>query len=390
MRTQVAPTGWPVPLWSQRSLVALLLLVIGLGLGCDRRAQAPGNGGLTVLNLVGGRPSFDFGRVAYGAKVEHVFRIRNDDASPVTIRDLIASCGCATPRISYLGADGKRVDGAAGVSRPVITLPSGTTAELLVRVDTEHVQVMNQDKLASVRMRSDSISTPYLTFELYLVVERVMRAVPGTIELGQTPQGAGRSGRTDVSSDVPGSQARVRGIESIEGPFTATVDEAEIAGAPVWIVVATAKGDLPIGPVSGKVILSVTGEDGTGAGAPFAIPVSAQISPEIVLRPPVLAFGTIAKGTAARVEAELVTLVPGERVKVTGFEVRTTPEGAARWIASEATPVDPVEDGSATKWVVVLQSWPKLEEPLFSGTIVLRTDHPKVSEIRAPFSGAVR
>jgi hypothetical protein len=369
-----------------RNLALLLLLAPG----CDRPSSAPPGGGLVVLNPVGDRPFFDFGRVPYGAVLEHVFLIRNDETSPVAVRDLIPSCGCATPRMRYRAANGEWVESRPGGDGPVITLPPGATAELVVRVLTEHVQVLNQDKLAMVRMRSDSASTPYLTFEVHLVVERHMRAVPGAIALGQTPQGAGASGRTDVTHDVPGSRARVTGIASIEGPFTATVDETETAGVPVWIVVATAKPDLPIGPASGKVTLAVTGEDGTGEGAPFSIPVSAQISPEVVLRPPVLAFGTIAKGTAARVAAELVTLVPGERVIVTSTEVRTEPEGAAQWIASETTPVDPGDEGSATHWTIVLQSWPMLEEPLFSGTLVLRTDHPRVGEIRVPFSGAVR
>ena len=373
-----------------RARFLLLALAVGLGAGCDRGGELPAGAGLIVLNPVGDRPFFDFGRVPYGQKLEHAFQVRNDGPAPVKVKDLLASCGCATPRISYVGPDGGRVEGTSGKSGPVITLPVGATAEVVVHIDTEAVQVMNVDKLASVRMRSDSIATPYLTFELHLVVERVMRAVPSMIALGQSPQGVPRSGRTDVTRDLPGSQARVTGIASIEGPFTATLDETEIAGMPVWIVVATAKEGLPIGPASGKVFLAVTGEDGRGEGATFSIPVSAQISPEVVLRPPVLAFGTIAKGTAARVEAELVTLVPGERVKVTAFEMSTTPEGAAKWIAVEATPVDPVEDGSATKWTIVLQSWPKLEDPLFSGTIVLRTDHPKVREVRAPFTGAVR
>ena len=85
-----------------------------------------------------------------------------------------------------------------------------------------------------------------------------------------------------------------------------------------------------------------------------------------------------------------MALVPGERVKVTESSVTTTPPGLEQWIASEATPVDPDDTGGATRWLIVLQSWPKLEEPLFSGTLVLRTDHPNASEIRVPFSGAVR
>ena len=356
---------------------------------CDRGHEAE-RGGLTVLNPVEGRPFFDFGQVPYGSTVEHVFEIRNDEANPVRIRELMPSCGCATPRIHYVAADGSRVEGTSGTDGAVIVLPPGAVAQLLVRVDTTQVQTMNIDKLATVRIRSDSATRPFLTVEMHLLVVRTMQAVPGSIELGQSPRSSGRSGRSDVTCALPGKSVRVRGIEKIEGPFTATVDATEISGVPVWIVVATVANDLPIGPARGKVILATTKEDGTGEGASFEISVSAQIAPDVVLRPPVLAFGTIAKGTAARVVGDLVALVPGERFHVTATEVTTEPQGAAQWIASEATPVDPDDEGSSSSWTIVLQSWPKLEEPLFSGTLVLRTDHPKAAEIRVPFSGAVR
>jgi hypothetical protein len=368
-------------------VLAVALLAAACG---SREGAAAATGGLTVLNPVGDRPFFDFGRVPYGAKVEHVFQLRNDDTKPVAVRDLIASCSCAQPRIAYTAADGKRVEGNSGGGGPVITLPPGSTAELAVRVDTEHVQALNVDKLASVRIRSDSAATPFLTLEVHLVVDRVMRAVPSGIELGQTPQSVGRSGRTDVVNDVPGSLARVTGIESIEGPFTATLDEADLNGTRAWILIATAKPDLPLGPANGRVMLATTTEDGTGVGASFLVPVTAQISPEVVLRPAALPFGAIAMGTAARVEADLETLVPGERVRVLDSRVTTMPEGVAQWIAAEATAVDPAADGAAAHWKIVLQSWPRLEEPTFSGTLVLTLDHPKVKEIRASFSGTVR
>ena len=382
-----------------RPVLAALLLapLLATSVACDAKspsgatAATPQQGGLTIVGTQSERPTFfDLGTLAYGAAAQHVFRIQNDEGRPVKVVDLLASCGCAVPRISYRAADGTVVEGKPHAKDCVITLPPGAIAELAVRIDTEHVEQMNQDKLAQVRLRSDSGVTPYLTFELHLVVERLMRAVPAAIELGQTPQSAGKSGRADVTAELPPSPARVLGIESVTGPFTATVDEIHNAGEAVWILVANVNPGLPIGPVAGKIVLSVTQPDGTGVGRPFTVPVSAQIAPDVVLRPPVLMLGAIARGTSASAEGLLVALVPGERIRVEKATIEVEPPAAQGWIRVEANPVDPDASGRAEAWTVVLRTSGDLAEPAFGGTIVIATDHPRVQEVRAAFSGTTR
>jgi hypothetical protein len=376
----------------QRFRHTLLLTLVASLLACGR-APAPtaAGGALVVVNPVGDRPTyFDLGRVPYGRKAEHVFRIRNDEGGAVTVHDVLPSCGCASAKISVPGVGGAVVAGDASNHDAMIRIPAGATADLTVTIDTEHVQVMNQDKLAQVRMRSDSKTSPFLTFEIHLVAERSMRAVPAEIELGQTPRSVGKSGRTDVTPELKSSRARILGVESVEGPFTATADETDIAGTQVWIVVANAKPDLPVGPVSGKVILSVSGEDGTGKGLPFQIPVRAQIAEDVVAMPPVFLFGSFERAKGASKESELVALVPGERVRVTGTSFVGVPEGAAREIAPEVTPVEPDADGRAEKWKIVLRASEKMAEGPFSGTLTIALDHPRVKEIRVPCSGSAR
>ena len=380
-----------------RPLPALLLaasLAAGCGRGADGKARglAPAaTGGLVVLDATGDRPTFfDFGTVAFGARPEHVFRLRNDEGSTVTIQDLLPSCGCAAPRISYVGADGALVRGDPAGRGKVLSLPSGAVADLAIGIDTERIERMNVDKLAQVRIRSDSAATPYLTFELHVVVARAMLSVPPAIDLGQTPQSAGKSGRADVAADDLRTRYRILGIESIEGPFTATLDETEVAGVPTWIVVASAKPGLPLGPVSGRVVLSVSGEGGEGKSPPFRIPLSAQILPDVVLRPPVLLFGAIERAKGAEVGGELVALVPGERVRVARTQVSATPAEVAAAITAEAEPIEPGEDGRAASWRVRLRASESIAATAFSGTLVLELDHPRVPEIRVPFSGTAR
>ena len=378
-----------VPLRSvRRALAGILACALLLQAGSCRRA---GPEGLVVVNPVGDRPTFfDFGRVPYGPPVEHVFKVRNDGPSPVTIRDVLPSCGCTAARISYVAKDGSLVLGDASSREHVITLPSGAVADLSVKIDTTRVERMNFDKLTQVRLRSDSGATPYLTFENHLLVARAMIAVPAAIDLGPTPRSAGKSGRADVMPDDLKTSYRVLGVETVEGPFTATLDATTVANVPTWIVVASAKPGLPFGPVSGAVYLTVSGEGGDGTSPSFKIPVSAQIVEDVVARPPVLSFGAIARGTAAEAAGEIVALVPGERVRVTGTKVVAQPESVAAILHAEMEPVAPDADGRATSWKVRLHIDASLAEPQMSGTLVIALDHPIVAAVRVPFSGTTR
>ena len=372
----------------RRALALLLACVLVVAGSCRRTPDASG---LSVENPVGNRPTFyDFGTVLYGPPVEHTFKIRNDGAAPVTIRDLLPSCSCTLPRISYVAKDGTVVQGDPASRERVIVLPGGAVADLAMKIDTTRIERMNIDKLAQVRIRTDSAATPYMTFEMHLVVARAMLAVPKAIDLGLVPQSAGKSGRSDVMPDDVKAKDRILGVESVDGPFTATVDETVVADVPTWIVVVATKPNLELGPVSGAVHLSVSGEDGTGAGPSFKLPVSGQIAPDVVARPGVLAFGAIPRGQPAEVDAEIAALIPGELVRVTGTKVVTTPETAAAAIAAEAEAVAPADGGSSATWKLRLRASEALAEPQFSGTVVLELDHPRVREIRVPFSGTMR
>jgi hypothetical protein len=50
--------------------------------------------------LVAEAPTFDFGRVQQGKKVEHVFSFRNGGDEPLTIGKITTSCGCTAATVS--------------------------------------------------------------------------------------------------------------------------------------------------------------------------------------------------------------------------------------------------------------------------------------------------
>lgn len=384
-----------MPILSPRTLLPLLLALGACDAGAPPPVAIPGHepgaggpvGGIVVQNPLGDRPTYwDFGRVPVGAPVEHVYRLRNDDPRPVTVHDLISSCGCTSSRISYVGADGEVVEGASRGS-PVIVLPPGAQAELSIRVDTTRVERMNVDKLAQVRLRSDSTSTPFLTFELHLVVERAFRSVPETIALGDVPQGAGKSASSEVNWEFGVTAGRVLGIASVSEPFTATIDETEIAGRPNWILNVALPAGLPPGPLEGRAVLRTSAADGSDQGATLAVPLTATVQRDLVARPGSLAVGVLGAGESGRAEAEIDALVPGERFRV----LAAAAEGiGAGDVDVRFDPVEPDERGSAASWRLALEVPSTLAAPEFGGRVRVTTDHPRVPTLEIPFHGRRR
>lgn len=345
----------------------------------------PGTRGLVVQNPFGNRPTFfDFDRVPYGAQPRHVFRIKNEAAQALTIHDLLESCGCLRATVQYKTASGEVVAGSRARSGPVLVVPAGQEFELVCAIDTSFVENMNLDKLAQVRMRSDSPDAPYLTFELHLVVERIFRAVPLVADLGLIPRSAGKSLRSDVSTELRGALAKITGIESVEGPFTATADATHIGDEPLWIVDVKAQAGLPLGPVRGKVRLGSTGPDGTGKGPPFDLEVLGTVVEDIRPSPSVFAFGTYARGTTRTCKLDLEALAPEQTFRC--GSMRLSGDYADK-LTIERTALEQEDDGSARVWQFVLTAPTDVPIGAFAGTVEIVTDHPAAVTVRIPYNG---
>ena len=154
----------------RRTCAVALLALLSLA-ECRPGSHAPAAGGLSIRNAVRRSATsffFDFGDLPFGEHAERVFQLVNAEPDEVVIHDLLPSCGCTVARLWYTAASGEEVRGKSG-GGDVITIPPGTTASLAIAVDTTHVEVVNRDKLAQVRIRSDSKTTPFLTLEMHLL-----------------------------------------------------------------------------------------------------------------------------------------------------------------------------------------------------------------------------
>ena len=379
------------------ALFSCTLLCAALCAGCPGGTNGSGSsphpasafaaGGFVITNPSNPRANYhDFGRLLFGERVKHVFQLENREGRDITIQDLLPSCSCAVPRVSYVGPSGQRVHGVVERGANSITVPKNTTLDVEIEMDTTHVEVMNADKLTTVRIRSDSSVTPYLTLECHLVVVRAFRAVPPKVDLGLTPQSFGKSGRTDITTDVRGNGARIGKIDSIAGPFTAELEEKIIAGETVWILSASALPGQNLGPVQGEIALTSTKADGT-AGQVFTVPVLAQITTDVVVHPGVFQLGQIERGKASTLEGELSTLVPGETVKILSSKIVGQ---ASEHLSFESKALNPDDSGRATRWAFALNVDDKLAEPTFGGVVEITLDSKTTPVLTVTYAGRLK
>ncbi len=381
-----------IPARASTTLVSALLCALScwactesatrLAEGTPNAAQASG---LVVANPTSDRPWFhDFGDIPYGARPRHVFVIENREGRDVRVQDIQTVCWCTQPSAVVVQPDGSR--GEPSAEGKGLVVPAGGKLELAILVDTKLVEKMNIDKLALVRLRSDSQATPYLSFELHLVVKRAFRSVPAEMDLGRVGHLSGKAGRVDCTVEIKGDPARIVAIERIDGPFEATLQETMIAGETVWIVGASAPPGLPRGPISGRVVLRTEAPQGAGQPAPWEVPIFGVVVDDVVSLPPNLSFGLPQGEAPTRMGFDLVASMQVDRFRI--LEARF--EGYAQdEIRLEWTPIDADEAGRAARWrgEATLTSG---AAPARQGSLVLLLDHPLQQEVLIGLSSAAR
>jgi len=376
---------------SCQHLTKLALLALALQAGScgpapsgEQAVGATGSaaGGLVIVNPSSDRDYFhDFGGVTYGDVVTHTFQLRNTEDRPVTITKLQASCACSTPEVSYVDAAGDLVRGQRRES-PVITIPPGVTADFKMRVDTRHVRVKNIDKLAMVRLACDSTTTPYLTFEMHLLVSLPYQVTPAEINLGDVPISTGARGKTDIITAIPGAQSRIVGLKQASESLEVEVFEEQVYSGTVWRISVRLEPPLEFGPFSGQVLLSSTGADGVGEGQPLEIPVRGTIVPDVVLRPAAMGFGRMDPEAGAQATAQLTALAPGHRVKVVDAMLQGEfPEGVR--VAYEAR--NPDGEGASDSWTITITAPPTVDIDTFTGIVRIALSEPGSDPIDGRF-----
>ena len=392
----------------RRSPAALCLLALFLGCSGetpDPRDSSPGsqhastgpthglglNGkGLVIIHPErADRPYYHrLGPISYGQKRDHTFIFENRDSTAITIQALQPACACVRP-MSFQVTKPNIVEGQLSSSDSILTIPSGATAELTLRLDTGLVasNQQNRDKLVSVRMRCTSPATPFLMLELSFKVDRLFSLGREKILLGDIPSNGGGGSEVSILTGIPGSPARVLEVLSAPEGVIATLEPIHGGAELHWQLTAEVEPPLPLGPIAGEILLSTTDAGGQGTEGRLSIPFNGTVVTDVLLGPPTLSFSAVPKGHEQRMVAVLRSLLPGQRLLVHSPRL-TGP--SAQYLSCALLPQRPDQNGMSPYWKIQITLLATHPAGRIEAALEVQTNDPNYPRFERPLTGLVR
>jgi hypothetical protein len=384
-----------MPALETRPLIpsVLVTLAASLALACGPGASQVSSSSGANLGLViqaeGDRKNFhDFGAIPHGTRETHTFVLENTDSVPVTILSTQGACSCVRIKgISYTTEAGDVHEGDVRATDSILVVPPGELVDITILADTTAVGTPNKDKLSIVRVRTDSKTTPFLTFEVHLVSQKLFQVTPAAVHMNEVPTTSGNAAVVRIITGTPNSPARIVGIAEQGKRCTAELQETLVGAETLWTLTVTLPELQPLGPVRDRVVLTTTDEAGQGKSGTLEIEVWAQVVDDVVVYPRSANFQVIESGTDAALELELHALVPGMRVKIETVAIESALADHFQ-ITHEA--VAPDANGRSAIWKLALSADAGLPPGRFTGSFRLQLDDDQNPEVRHTFSGIVR
>lgn len=373
---------------------------IDLG-GQDLVPGMPGAGRLEVVNPdIPDRPLYkEFGNVPYGTDLEWTTLLKNEGTAPVVITSAQAACGC-TRFMDYTvtDAEGNRSEYPTTFSidenRALATVPAGGTIQIRTKLMTKFSNP-NQRKLALMRLFTDSVERPFLTFEVGFDPIRPFIFAPDRANLLNSPFSSGKSERIKILVDRGGDPGKVLGVVSAPEGIEAELITETFGGEYIWYVNVTVPPLSPLGAIRGEVILETTDADGNGDEGRLELPVVALVVPDVVATPKLAAFRAFDRTVGAEFTGRISALVPGARLKIESARFES-PDADKFSVNFE--PVKPFDDGRAIEWTYTAKIAPGHPEGFVGGDLVFELEEafgglPETvpqNELRITLSGNAR
>jgi len=298
---------------------------------------------------------WDGGKVAPGEKIVHDFVIRNEGDAPLTLTDVRPACGCTVAEF-----DETIAPGAAGKVHAVLDTSSfkGGIAK-------------------GITVLTDDPQNPRLELTMKAMVEPLIHVQPGYARFIQ-PQLSEPGTVEQRIFTATFDDLRILDVESPYPFVTVTHQLApedarhEEGVGPQYVLTVTLDYmKAPIGSLADFIVV----ETNHPRQPELRIPVSGFVRPMVAFTPSEANFGEIASEQPLR-RTMVMKNYAREPLEVTAAE--TTVEGVA-------VEVESIEEGR--EWDIHLTVEPSLVRGDFSGTIRLRTDHPKKPLIEIPLRG---
>jgi hypothetical protein len=215
---------------------------------------------------------------------------------------------------------------------------------------------------------------------MHLIVELEFQATPAELNLGSVPMSSGARATSDIIRGVPGSGLAIEGVLTKSPGLEVTVSPQSRFGKELWVVEAILLPPLNPGPWQGEIELATRGPEGPARS--FKIPLRAQIVADIVVQPATLGFSPFSPARGATATAQLLSLVPGRRIKILSAEIKgSLPPGLE--LGFEAIQVDNL--GRAERWGLILKAPPSYPRQRVLGQLVFELDDPDQPRVEVPF-----
>jgi hypothetical protein len=336
--------------------VPLFAAVLALGAAPGRADEAPAAPAAPAPRIAFDRESHDFGVVRQEQELKTEFRVKNEGAAPLHIRNVKADCGCA-----FAAVEPREIEpgGSAPLAVVFRTLTFSGRLTKRVRVWSDDPERAEAEVKVSVDVAAGVVLVPArFSFDDVLV-----GTSPSTSITARWREGAGRPFR----------------VTSVEAPGVDLAFETEPFEAPPWHgtkVVARFRSPPRIGSLTGTVTLHTDHPDHPRLSAP----VTGFVSGKVWVSLRAVRLGIVAAGK----ERAVPIVVRGFSPAVDLGEVKAV----ARRGRVEASAVR--SGGRKGEWVVVVRSPAGAKPGKVDDVVEVRTavEGEEVTEI--PVSGEVK
>jgi hypothetical protein len=299
----------------------------------------------------------DYGQVAKGEPVKHVFVLKNAGNADLHITDVKPSCGCTVPEFDKV-------------------IKPGGEGKVTLTVDTKN---FSGPVSKTALLITDDPSVPQRTLFLSFVVKPFVDAVPYAFFKITALTGEAASSDVILVSDEPDFKpSKVEAPNSFLRAALAPVPEKELLkdrGPNQWKVTVSTAPDAPEGLLGGNVKVTT----GSKKQPEMDLQVTGFIKPTVSVTPLSINFGNFdPKGDPQKRNVMLVN----NNAAVPAFSV-TKAETNVPGISAEVVTVD------KSRVQVVLTVDQKIKKGVFEGDLTIRTSDKAKAEVKVPIKGVI-
>ncbi|GAB4128875.1 DUF1573 domain-containing protein [Thermopirellula anaerolimosa] len=293
----------------------------------------------------------DFGMVARGAKVEHVFTLKNLYVEDVHIANVRTSCGCTQPRFTK------------------DTLKTYETGQIIATVDT---RAFMGRKDATITVTFDKPFPAEVQLHTYVYIRSDVVFEPGEVLFSGVPAGTAAARKVQLSYAGRNDWQIVKAVPSVPFLDVKLVETARGGGQVRYEITVTLQPDTPPGYFSERIDL--TTNDVRSDAQRVSLPVEGSVVAAVSVQPSQVLLGVVRPGNTL---ARNIVIQAREPFQVLGVD---GPDDRFRFV---------IPNGKKSVTVIPMTFEAASQTGEIRGEIVVRTDLPGYETIRVPVLGKV-